>query len=50
VDVRGVFLHRLREHRVDQTDDRRVVLALEEIRLLGQLLGEVREVGGFLDA
>ena len=29
VDVGGVFLDRLRQHRVDQADDRRVVLALQ---------------------
>ena len=50
VDVRGVFLHRLREHGVDEADDRRVVFALEQVRLLGQLLRQMREVGGFLDA
>ena len=50
VDVRGVFLDRLREHRVDQPDDRRVVLALEQVGLFGQILREVREVGGFFDA
>ena len=43
-------LHRLREHRVDQADDRRVVFALEQVGLLGQVLREVREVGGLLDA
>ena len=50
VDVRGVFLHRLREHRVDETDDGRVVFALEQVGLFGQVLREVREVGGFLHA
>ena len=50
VDVGGVFLHRLREHGVDQADDRRVVLALEQVRLLGQVLREVGEVGGVVEA
>ena len=49
VDVGGVFLHRLREHGVDEPDDGRVVFALEQVRLFGQVLREVREVGGFLD-
>ena len=31
VDVRGVFLDRLREHGVDQADDRRVVVAVEQV-------------------
>ena len=50
VDVRGVFLHRLRQHGVDEPDDRRVVFAFEQVGLLGQVLREVREVGGVLDA
>ena len=50
VDVGRVFLHRLREHGVDEADDRRVVFALEQVGLFGQVLREVREVGGFLDA
>ena len=50
VDVGGVFLHRLREHGVDEPDDRRVVFALEQVGLLGQILREMREVGGFFDA
>jgi hypothetical protein len=50
VDVRGVLLHRLGEHRVDQADDRRVVVALEQVGLLGQVLGEEGEIGGLLEA
>ena len=50
VDVRGVFLDRLGQHGVDQADDWRVVLALEQVRRLGQALCEAREVGFVLDA
>ena len=46
VDVRGVFLHRLGEHGVDQPDDGRVVFALEQVGLLGKILREVRQIGG----
>src|ERR1700722_15774938 len=35
VDVGGVLLHRLGEDRVDQADDRGVVLAVEKVGLLG---------------
>ena len=49
VDVGGVFLHRLGEDRVDEADDRRVVLALEEIGLLRQHLRQVRKVGGLIE-
>ena len=38
VDVGGVLAHRLGQHGIDQADDRRVVVALEQVGLLGQLL------------
>ena len=50
VDVGGVLLDRLRQHRVDQPDDRRVVLALQQVGRLRQVLRELREVGVVLDA
>ena len=50
VDVGGVLAHRLREQRVDQADDRRIVLALEQVGLLGQVLRQVRQIGGVLEA
>ncbi len=50
MDVGGVLLDRLREHRVDEADDRGVVLALHEVGGLGQALCEPREVGLSLDA
>ena len=50
VDVGRVLLHRLREHRVDEPDDRRVVVAVEQVRLLRQILREVGEVGAFIEA
>ena len=37
MDVGGILFDRLGEYRVDQADDRRVVLALEQIRLLSNL-------------
>ena len=49
VDVGGVLLDRLGEHRVDQADDRRIVVALEQVRLLGQVLRQVRQIGGVLE-
>ncbi len=49
VDVRGVLLHRLGQHRIDQADDRRIVVALEQIGLLGQFLRQVRQIGGVLE-
>ena len=49
VNVGGILLDRLGEHRVDQANDRRVVLAVEQVRLLGQLLSEVREIGGVVE-
>jgi hypothetical protein len=50
VDVRGVFLDGLGQHGVDQADDRRVVLALQQVGGLGQALRQAREVGLALDA
>jgi hypothetical protein len=50
VNVRGVFLYRLGEHGIDETDDGCVVFALEQVGLLGQVLGQMRQVGGLLDA
>src|SRR5262249_52029796 len=41
VDVGGVFLDRLGENGIDQPDDRRIVLAVEKIGLLGQILRQV---------
>ena len=49
VDVGGVLLDRLRQQRIDQADDRRVVVALEQVGRLGQLLGECGEVGVVLE-
>ncbi len=50
VDVGGVFLDGLGQHRVDETDDRRIVLALEQVGRLGKPLGQAGEVGLTLDA
>ena len=50
VDVRSVLADRLRQQRVDQPDDRRIIVALEQVRLLGQLLRQVRQIGGVLEA
>ena len=50
VDVGGVLAHRLRQQRIDQADDRRVVVALEQVGLLGQFLRQVREVGVAFEA
>ena len=50
VDVGGVLLHRLGEHGVDQPDDRRIVVAVEEVRLLRQFQREVRQVGGIVQS
>ena len=49
VDVGGVLLDRLRQQRVDQADDRRLVLALEQVGRLGHVLREVGEVGLLLE-
>ena len=38
------------QHRVDQPDDRRVVVALQQVRGLGQVLGEMRQVGVVVQA
>ena len=35
MDVRGVFLHRLGEHRVDEPDDRRVVVGFQQVGCSG---------------
>ena len=45
VDIRGVLLDRLRQQRVDQANDRRFVVALEQIGGLGDVLGQMREIG-----
>ncbi len=50
VDVRGILLHRLGEQRVDEADDRGLVLALEQVGRLRDFLGEVGEVGFLLEA
>jgi hypothetical protein len=50
VNVGGVVLHRLGEDRVDQLDDRRLVIALQQVGLLRQILREVREVGFVIHA
>jgi hypothetical protein len=39
----------LREDRVDQLDDRRVIVAFEQIGGFGQILRDVREIGVVLD-
>jgi hypothetical protein len=44
VHVGGALAHGLREQRVDEPDDRGVVLALEEVGHLGQRFGELGEV------
>ncbi len=45
VDVGGVLADRLGQQRIDQADDRRVIVALEQIGLLGQILRQVRQIG-----
>src|SRR3569832_1510745 len=44
VDVRGSFFHGLGEQGVDEPDDGRVVLALEQVLGLGQGLRDAREI------
>ncbi len=44
VDVGSAFAQRLREQRVDQADDRRAVLAFEQVLDLRDLLQEARQV------
>ncbi len=44
MDIRGVLANRLREHRVDQADDGRIIIAFQQIRLLGQVLRQVRQI------
>src|ERR1017187_2026418 len=36
--------NRLGQHRIDETDDRCIIIALEQIRLLGQHLRQVRQI------
>jgi hypothetical protein len=50
VDVGRVFLHRLSEDGIDETNDGRIVFAFEQVGLLGQVLRKMRKVGGLLDA
>ena len=45
VNVRAVFLHRLREQGVDQSNDRRLVVTFEQIRSFGNAFGKMRKVG-----
>ena len=45
MDIGGVFLHRLRQQRVDEPDDGRFVVAFEQIRGLWNVLGQVGEIG-----
>ena len=44
VDVRGVVLDRLRQQRVDEPDDRRFVVAVDQVRRLGKLLRDGEQV------
>ena len=44
VDVRGAVAQRLREQRIDQADDRRIVLAFEQILDPGDFLQQPREI------
>ena len=50
VNVGGVVLDRLRQDRVDQLDDRRLVVAFQQVGGLRQILREVGEVGVVLHA
>src|SRR6185436_12150192 len=50
VNIGRVVLHRLGEDRVDQLDDRRLIVAFEQVGLLRQILREVREVGFVIHA
>ena len=45
MDIRRVFLDRLGQQRVDQADDRRLVVAFQEVGGFGNVLRQVREVG-----
>ena len=49
MNIRSVFLHRLGEDRIDEADDRRVIVAVEQI-LLGKILREMRQVGLLIEA
>jgi hypothetical protein len=44
VDIRGLLAHRLRQDRVDQADDRRIVLRVHEVAGIGDLLREARQI------
>ncbi len=44
VDVGGAVAQRLREQRIDQADDRRIVLAFEQILDLGNFLQQPRQI------
>ena len=44
VDVGGAVAQRLREQRIDQADERRVVLAFEQILDLGDFLQQPRQI------
>jgi len=48
MDVRGVVAHRLGQQGVDEADDRRSILALEQVSLLGQVLGKEIEIDALL--
>jgi hypothetical protein len=50
VNIRCVVLHRLGEDRVDELDDRRLVVAFQEVGRLRQILREVRKVGFVIHA
>src|SRR5690606_5985377 len=45
MDIGRIVLYGLRQDGVDQLDDRRLIVAFEQIGGLGQVLGEMREVG-----
>jgi len=44
VDVRGAVAQRLREQRIDEADDRRVVLAFQKVLDLGNFLQQPRQI------
>ncbi len=50
MDVRGVLANRLAEQGVDQPDDGRVVVAFQQVGLLGQVLRKMGEVGVLVEA
>ena len=49
MNVGRVLFHRLGEDRIDEANDRRVIVAVEEI-LLGEILREMRQVGLLIEA